>query len=223
MNEFEVIGSRVLIDDIDVRDSHEGRIVFGTVVPYDTVARVNDGAGPYDEMFTYGSFARSIEQRADKVKLFAVHNGHVKLPIGRSIGFEEQRRGLYGEFLISRTRDGDDALTLIKDGAVDSFSVGFRGIKATKRDGVVVRTEAGIREASLVGLPAYETALVGGVRSELDDDLRRQFDSYLSEFFALADPGTGTTGPLPEHASGAVRAAQLRDLDSTLHLLKGRS
>lgn len=220
MSEFAIeYASRVLADDIDVRESSEGRTVFGTVVPYGRVATVNDGAGPYREMFAPGSFARSIAQRADKVKLLTNHDG-AKLPVGRATLLEERDGGLYGEFLVSR--NAAHLLNDVTDGIVDSFSVGFRGIAAKKVDGVVVRTEAALREVSLVGFPAYEDALIGGVRSDLPDELREQFDRYVSDLLALADPGTGTQGP-PNQGTpeAAVRAAQLRALDLTI--LKGRS
>jgi len=217
MNEFEVVGSRVLVDDLDVRDSTEGRIVFGTIVPLNTVAEVDDGAGPYREMFAGGAFVRSIEQQADRVKLFTNHDGR-KLPVGRATLIEERRDSLYGEFLVSRNESHllDDVI----DGILDSFSIGFRGIKAVKRDGVVVRTEAAIREVSIVGFPAYAGAVIGGVRSA-PDDMREQFDRYVSDFFALTDTGTGIQVPPIGHDRAAVRAAQLRALDLTT--LKGRS
>lgn len=220
MSDYAVeFASRVLADDIDIRESAEGRTVFGTVVPFNTVATVNDGAGPYREMFAPGSFSRSIAQRADKVKLLTNHDG-AKLPVGRATLLEERANGLYGEFLVSR--NAAHLVSDVKDGIVDSFSVGFRGIAAKKVDGVVVRTEAALREVSLVGFPAYADATISGVRSELDPDQRRAFDQYVTELLALADPGTGTQGPPPTgHASAAVRAAQLRALDLTI--LKGRS
>jgi uncharacterized protein len=214
VNEDLEFAQRVAPDDLSVRDTNEGRIIFGTVVPYGQIAEVNDGFGPYRESFAFGAFARSIAQRADKVKLFSVHNGHVKLPIGRSVMFEERKVGLYGEFLVSRTADGEDALTLVKDGAVDAFSVGFKPMAHRKDRGVTVRTEAALREVSLVGLPAYEGAQLAGVRSDLPPDVREFLDRYVTDLLALADPGTGTpTPPDPGHGTGAVRAAQLRGLD----------
>jgi HK97 family phage prohead protease len=195
--------------------------VFGTVVPFNTVAEVNDGAGPYREMFAPGAFTRSIRQRSEKVKLLTNHDGR-KLPVGRAILLEEKKDRLYGEFLVSRNHS--HLLDDVDDRIVDSFSIGFRGISAEKRDGVVVRTEAAIREVSIVGFPAYADALIGGVRNDIPEDLRDQFDRYLSDLLALADPGTGTQAPPPDgHGTGAVRAAQLRALDTRITLLKGRS
>jgi uncharacterized protein len=45
-------------------------------------------------------------------------------------------------------------------------SIGFRGIRERRDGDVRVRTEVALIEVSLVGMPAYEGALVGGVRSQ---------------------------------------------------------
>ena len=60
---------------------------------------------------------------------------------------------------IPQTREGDDApWTLVRDGVLDSFSVGFVPIRDTRDGDVLVRTEAALREVSLVGFPAYAGA-----------------------------------------------------------------
>lgn len=144
-----------------------GRTVFGTVVPYGQVAEVSDGYGePYRERFEFGAFGRSIRERGNKVRLFTGHETR-KLPIGRAVELEEQRDGLHAAFEIAATRDGDDALELVRSGTVDAFSIGFRGIRERTEGRVVVRTEAALMEVSLVGLPAYAGAAVAGVRSQL--------------------------------------------------------
>ena len=68
-------------------------------------------------------------------------------------------------FDIAATRDGDDALELVRSGTVDSFSVGFSGIRDHMDNGVVVRTEVRVREVSLTAMPAYSDAVISGVRS----------------------------------------------------------
>jgi len=216
-----VEGSRTLsISEAKVRDNEngEGRIVFGRIVPYGQVATVNDGAGPYREMFAPGAFKRSIEQRTHKIKLLINHD-RTKLPVGRALSIQDRPDGAYGEFLVSRNQL--HLLDDVEDEIVDSFSVRFRGIAGKRRDGVMVRTEAALgEEVSLVGFPAYTDADIGGVRS-VPDDMREQFDRYLTDFYALADTGTGTQVPPIGHDRAAVRAAQLRALDLTT--LKGRS
>ena len=151
--------------DLSVRSDGDGRTIFGTIVPYGQVADVDDGRGPYREAFEPGAFARSIADRAAKVRLFINHATHTRLPIGRATHLEEHADGLHGAFSVSATRDGDEALTLVRDGVVDAFSVGFRPIRERSDGGVIRRTEAALREVSLVSMPAYAGALVGGVRS----------------------------------------------------------
>ena len=142
-----------------------GRTVHGTAVPYGVVAEVSDGGRPYRERFAPGAFARSIRERGDKVRLFDSHNTR-RLPIGRAVELREDDGGLRVAFEIAATRDGDDALELVRSGTVDAFSIGFRGIREHAEGDVTVRTEAALMEVSLVGLPAYPGALVAGVRSQ---------------------------------------------------------
>lgn len=142
-----------------------GRTVYGTVVPYGAVAEVSDGGSrPYRERFEFGAFDRSIRERGSKVRLFTGHETR-KLPIGRAVELHERSEGLHAAFEIAATRDGDDALELVRSGVVDSFSIGFRGIRERIDGDVVVRIEAALMEVSLVGLPAYAGAAVAGVRS----------------------------------------------------------
>lgn len=183
---LEVVASREFSGELSIRDAGEGRTVYGLVVPYNQPATVNDGRGPYQEAFAPGAFARSAAQRNDKVKLYVNHNHRTgQLPVGRSVALRDTPMGVEGEFVVSKTRDGDDALTLVRDGAVDAFSVGFRSITSKKIDGVVVRTEAALREVSLVGIPAYDGALIAGVRSEFtgltDEELIAHLEALPEE------------------------------------------
>jgi uncharacterized protein len=159
--------SRTFEGDIEVRASAEGRTVVGIVVPYERVARVSDGGPAYDEMFIFGAFKRSISTPGRRVPLLSQHAQRSN-PLGRATLLREDPAGLYGEFAVSKTQAGDEALELIRDGALDSFSVGFTGYKHERRNGIVVRQEAGIREASLVTFASYADAKVGGIRTWFD-------------------------------------------------------
>lgn len=192
--------SRAFVADIEVRADGTGRTVHGIVVPFNRVARVSDGGRPYDEMFAPGSFKRSITMKpVERVKLLSQHNSRTN-PLGRATLLREDAAGLYGEFHVSKTSAGDEALELLRDGALDSFSVGFAPIQHVKQRNVTVRTEVGIREASLVTFPAYDGALVGGVRSLTPDDLA-ELAAMLRESTDLAatsemDPADlGTSDP----------------------------
>ena len=158
--------SRAFTGDIEVRADATGRTVTGIVVPFERTARVSDGGPSYDEAFQRGAFSKTIAERGGKVKLLSQHNSRSN-PLGRATLLREDAAGLYGEFSVSRTQAGDEALELIRDGALDSFSVGFAPVKHEKRAGVLWRTEVALREASLVTFPAYSDALVSGLREEL--------------------------------------------------------
>jgi hypothetical protein len=76
---------------------------------------------------------------------------------------------------------------LVRSGTVDAFSVGFMPIRDRRdEDGTVVRLEAALREVSLVAMPAYEGALVAGVRSttrSLSVDIARRRLNLILETF----------------------------------------
>lgn len=159
--------SRVCHADLSIRS--DGRTVFGIVMPYGVETRVNDGFGPYTEVFRQGAFAKSVRERGDRIKLLVNHDKYGNLPIGRSLQFKEDARGLHGEFRVSSTDAGDQVLTLIRDGVADSFSAGFQPVNPGPRDpiprsGIVERVEAKLGEVSVVAFPAYEDARIGGVR-----------------------------------------------------------
>jgi HK97 family phage prohead protease len=200
--------SRAFAADIEVRADGTGRTVHGIVVPFDRVARVSDGGPSYNEGFRKGAFARTIQHRGDRVKLLSQHNARTN-PLGRATLLREDAAGLYGEFHVSKTNAGDEALELLRDGALDSFSVGFTPIQHVRStDKTVWRTEVGLREASLVTFPAYEGALVGGVRSLTPDDLA-ELAQMLRESTDLAatpeeDPATDGTSERDSEPAGTT-------------------
>lgn len=171
---------------LELRFAGEGRTIHGLAVPYGQTTTVSDSptGAPYEERFVRGAFARSIDQRADKVKLLVNHQMRERLPIGRSMRLEETDAGLEVEFLVANTRDGDEALALVRDGVVDGFSVGFAPVKHHRtKDGVLERTEAALREVSLTAFPAYAGATVAGVRSESElDEVRARLGLTLTRF-----------------------------------------
>jgi len=159
--------TRAFAGDLEIRADRSGRTIAGIVVPFNTPARVSDGGPAYLEAFQRGSFAKTIAERGDRVKLLYQHNSLE--PIGRATLLREDSAGLYGEFHVSSLNRGDEALELVNDGVIDSFSVGFAPIKHEKRDGMTVRTEVRMREASLVTFPAYEDARIQAVRAAFGD------------------------------------------------------
>lgn len=187
--------SRAFVGDIEVRASGDGRTIAGIVAPFNRSARVSDGGPPYEEMFAPGAFKRTIQHRGDRVKLLSQHSSRTN-PLGRATLLREDASGLYGEFVLSKTQAGDEALELVRDGALDSFSVGFSPVKHERRTGVTVRTEVALREVSLVTFPAYDDARIQSVRAALDamdEEQRLELLRMYGEAIDLAPESPATT------------------------------
>ena len=203
---MSTILSREFAADIEIRSDGTGRTVHGLIVPYNREATVSDGFGPYREMFAPGAFARDIAGRGGnfgRVKFLYQHDRHE--PLGRATELRDDAAGVYGAFRISATRRGDEVLEMLRDGVLDSFSVGFAPIAPAAGDpipvdGVVVRTESALREASVVTFAAYADALVGGVRQES----KTSDDRDLVE---EADPGTRSDQPEPSDPEPSTASA----------------
>jgi hypothetical protein len=90
---------------------------------------------------------------------------------------------LYGEFRISKTEAGDEALELVRDGVLTNFSVGFQPLKDLRRkDGVVERVKAHLAEVSLVTFGAYgDAAAVAAVREVIEKPNLAQLENVLSK------------------------------------------
>lgn len=150
-----------------------GRQIFGRAVPYGvTIDNVLDVTGEHiRERFEYGSFSRSIRERGHKVKLLTQHD-HRKLAVGKAVELREEPDGLYSSFEVANTRDGDELLELVRTGVIDSFSIGFQPVRDRRErtrgndPDLITRLEAKLHEVSAVNFPAYEDAVIGGVRSE---------------------------------------------------------
>lgn len=158
--------TRTFSADLELRGD-DGRTVVGIAAPFGEVIDL----GRYREVLRHGAFARTIAERgAASVKFLAVHNDR-QLPLGRATLLREDTSGLYAELRVSKTQAGDEALELIRDGALDGLSIGFNSVPATDRWNQdrthVERTEVRLHEISAVPFPAYPSARVAAVRSHV--------------------------------------------------------
>lgn len=151
---------------MEVRSEGDGRTITGIAVPFNAPTEIREWGSVFTETFVKGSFTRTIAERGSKVKLLGLHDGKTQFPLGRATLLREDANGLYSEFRVSKTQRGDEALELAMDGGLDSFSIGFEPIRDIKTNGGrdITRAEVKLREVSLVPFPAYDGALVSGVR-----------------------------------------------------------
>jgi HK97 family phage prohead protease/HK97 family phage major capsid protein len=139
----------------EVRLEADTREVVGLAVPYGQVA---DIGGVYREQFVPGAI-RSVED----VKLFWQHSE----PIGKILEGRDTEAGFEIRAMISDTPRGQEAYTLLRDGVINKFSVGFMAVEQTRDGDLVTRTLVDLREVSLVSFPAFAGASVSEVREEI--------------------------------------------------------
>ena len=81
--------------------------------------------------------------------------------IGRILDAHPQEDGLHITAHISDTQRGRDVVALLRDGALDSLSVGFMPIDdEVDKQGVTHRRRVRLLEVSVVSWPAYEAAKI---------------------------------------------------------------
>jgi HK97 family phage prohead protease len=134
------------------------RTITGLAVPYgQEIAIANN---------TYERFAPGAIQSIEDVKLFWNHDE----PIGKVIEGRETEAGFEITAYISETPRGEEVLTLLRDGVLNKFSVGFIPVENERDSNVVVRTLVDLKEVSVVPFPAYSGANISEVREEVEID-----------------------------------------------------
>lgn len=131
---------------------------------YASVFTVMDRGG---DVVMPGAFTKSLTKYpAGKVKLLWQHD--TSEPVGVWTKLEEDGHGLKAEGqLILESARGREAHALMKAGALDGLSIGFKTIRdeVDRKTGVRRLHEVELREVSLVTFPMNEDAVISGVKS----------------------------------------------------------
>ncbi len=135
----------------------------GLIRGYASLFERTDRAG---DRIRRGAFARSLEERtAAGVRMLWQHDPGE--PIGRWTVLREDARGLYAEGRLELgSRRGREALALLRGGAIDGLSIGFRTRRAQPLRDAARRllTDIDLWEISLVTFPMQDAARVREVR-----------------------------------------------------------
>jgi len=142
------------IRHFEARADVEERTIIGLAVPYGEEA---DLGGGVRERFEAGA----IESVQD-VKLFYGHED----PIGKVLEGKDTEAGFEIRAKVSETPKGDEVLTLMRDGVLNKFSVGFFPLESERDGSVIIRKKVDLREVSVVAIPAFAGANITEVRSE---------------------------------------------------------
>ena len=140
---------------IELRFNEEDRTVSGIAVPYGQDASIG---GVYTERFERGAISEDITD----VKLFYGHEE----PIGKLIEGRDSEEGFEIVAKISDTARGNEVRTLLQDGVLNKFSVGFVPVESERDGSTVIRKAVSLREVSVVPFPAYAGAAITEVRED---------------------------------------------------------
>lgn len=130
------------------------------------------------DIIVKGAWARTVAERGQKVKMLWGHKSDM-MPLGKFTMIEEREAGLYVEGKISETSHGKDVMTLLRDGAIDSMSIGYIAKESDYRDdGVRVIKDLDLFEVSLVNFPMNEKAIITQVKNQFNP---RELERVLCE------------------------------------------
>lgn len=151
------------LEDIKLyHDDDNGERKFeGYASTFGNVDRVGDVVEP-------GAFAKSLSQHRDEKTMPAMLLHHdMKRPIGKWTSMTEDGKGLrvIGS-LTQGVRDSDEAYALLKDGALNSMSIGYQVVdeEYNSKSKTNHLKEIRLHEVSLVTIPANAEALVSAVK-----------------------------------------------------------
>lgn len=190
----------------------DGRTVVGLAVPFGKTQRIHDG-------LTERVLTGSADHQLAQPRRMKFSREHLKLGgtlIGRAHEMRNDPAGLWVALRASRTEAGDEAVTLVEDGALDELSIGFRAVRSRRApDGVIERVRIDVLETALVLEGAYgRGARVTGLRST-DGAAASQRDAQ-----APAEPAQALEPGGLSVAHARAQAAALRITPATAAALR---
>lgn len=181
-----------------------------------------------DDVIHKGAFTKSISEAfpAGRIKVLWQHSE----PLGMPLEMREDDRGLFVKGRISKTKLGDEALELMRDGVVDTMSIGFMipsGKSDIDENGIRNIREIKLMEFSPVTFPANDAAVITGVKQIKQaikngasiDDVKALVESLdeLKALIALMEPNNKSTPEKLEPLEVEAFMASLKTLGNALN------
>lgn len=165
--------------EFEVRADLEERTITGLAVPYGQDANIG---GVYMERFVPGAISDVTD-----VKLFYGHEE----PIGKVLTGRDTEQGYEITAKVSDTARGNEVMTLMRDGVLNKFSVGFVPLESERDGSTVTRTKVSLKEVSVVPFPAFAGANItevredGGIPAEPSEPQPEEQEESVSENIEL--------------------------------------
>lgn len=147
----------------------------GTFTGYASVFGVKDLGG---DIVQAGAFTKSLKSRpAPKIKMLWQHKWDKVCGVWESV-VEDTKGLLVKGRIIQDVEAGKEALALMREGAIDSMSIGFRTIKDQWSGSDRLLQELELHEISLVTFPMLPQAKITKVKGAFNE---REVESILRE------------------------------------------
>lgn len=175
----------------------------GTFEGYASVFGNVDNGG---DKIVPGAFVQSLAEgrrKGRKVKMLWDHNP--SQPIGVWEDLAEDAKGLWGKGrLVLDVPKAREVHTLLKAGAVDGLSIGYRTLKSEPDGNVRLLKEVELWEVSIVTFPMNERSKVSAVKSLVADDIMEKLragDRLTEREFETMVKGLGLSNSQAERAA----------------------
>jgi HK97 family phage prohead protease len=154
---------------VDIKADAEGMIEG-----YGSVFDVVDNGG---DIVAAGAFKRSLAS-GRKVKMLLQHDPADVIGVWDEVAEDGQGLRLKGR-LLTAVGKAREAYELVKAGALDGLSIGYRTVKSLDRNGRRVILDADLWEVSLVTFPMNEAARIDAVKAA--DLTERELERVLTQ------------------------------------------
>lgn len=168
----------------------------GYAAVFNSDTTIDSWEGRFIERLAPGSFAKTLKDRGDKVKVLFNHGFDPSIgdkPLGKPKVMREDKRGLFVEVPLDDTSYNRDLVASLRSGALDGMSFRFSVVREDidDSDDMPVRTlrEVKLYEFGPVTFPAYEATTAGVRAREAYQAWRATHPNKISE----ADEAEDTT------------------------------
>ena len=184
----------------------------------------------YNDVILHGAFQKSLQRWEEKGKMPPVlWNHNDGEPIGVYTNIYEDEKGLFveGRLLIDDVPRAKSTHALLKAGAIDGLSIGYKTKKANQQtNGIRELIELDLGEISIVTMPANEESLITSVKSKLEEGelpTLPEFEKFLRESGFSKSQATAIAGKGLRHllSESEDEKLQAKSILNALNILKG--
>lgn len=188
----------------------------------------------YNDIILPGAFKNTLAKWSTKGKLPPVLWNHsTNEPIGIYTKLLEDEKGLYveGKLLVDDVPKAKSTHALLKAGAIDGLSIGYRTVKSSYNEDTDIREliELDLGEISIVTTPANDQSLITSVKSKLEHGQLpslAEFEKFLREsagFSKAQATVIASKGLRPLLSESDEEIKEAKSISNALNILKGVS